>query len=1048
MDSARDKSADDNVVVDIKSPSAEPATPSSSSQPPASSAELNAGGGGGVADPKSNTKEGGNKSATAAAKGKKGKAAAAAKKKKAGACCRHTKHHGTKKRSKHHGKKKYVSDDDESDSADSDDENSDDEGESTASSSSSESSDDEDEKQQHHLKSRKKAAKKALKARKAKAKSKSKKKAKKHGKKSKKYASSSSSSSSSSSGDSSSSESDSDSDSSSASSESESESETTKRRSRRRHRAAKARRAAREAADESDASETAEEGSDDGSAQTDDLSPQDQNQLLLLKQELQAQQQRRRALAPPDPLELPDLSSLQKFHSSLKALEKLKKKNKGKKKGRKSSSSSKRASTLEFKRVDELWDSKIHNYKLTESAEDPADEFNAYIFTVRRRFDWENKYRNTVVDIKSKLLKEALQEVMKDVKGVSLVEEQPCIDPNMLFLYLEELRRFSKKTLKARAKKQKKKKTKRRIKMMIAHCKIMISYLDEDYDETKKTLYPMLEAGNITFDLLWALFKPNTIAYTTTYGAVEHPRCFKVDYATKESSFIRGDWYSIEGRYLEYDGKTFGLGELEINVDSFKGPRKITSLSTYPLRYHKDPDGIRTQLIERGKRFVTMTGMNYRFHKGLAFEKRKKMVLKHNINGRVMIDPAIFRRINPNYPISVIKPKDQDDLYDFGSCGCSDDDSDDENRPYEGPQNYGEDGDERQRYRFKVIYDEKSEPHLVQVPVDDDGNEIKTENLEKLPENGEDANDENKTRQEFTEEELLIASPVVLGFAFSEKRWMEFSLSAVRDIEWNEGAFESLVLPENQKSIVKALVSSHKFHAAQTIDDVVQGKGKGLVFVLHGPPGVGKTLTAEGIADYLKCPLYAVSAGELGTDSWRLEQELQKIMDIAHSWGAILLLDEADVFLERRQVHDIHRNALVSIFLRLLEYFQGILFLTTNRVETFDDAFQSRIHMGLRYEELGHKAKRGIWQIFLKRVREMEKAEMADFSDDDYNTLARNDLNGRQIKNAVRTAQALAVNMGEKLSMEHIKRVLAVAESFERDLKGGTGYEDAMRSYT
>ncbi|KAF9638151.1 putative aaa family atpase protein [Lasiodiplodia theobromae] len=909
MDSARDKSADESVVVDIKSPSAEPATPSSSSQPPASSAELNAGGGGGVADSKSNTKDGGNKSATAASKGKKGKAAAAAKKKKAGACCRHTKHHETKKRSKHHGKKKkYVSDDDESDSADSDDEDSDDEGESTAaaSSSSSESSDDEDEKQQHQLK------------------------------------------------------------------------------------AAKARRAAREAADESDASVTAEEGSDDGSAQTDDLSPQDQNQLLLLKQELQAQQQRRRALAPPDPLDLPDLSSLQKFTSSLKA---------------------KRASTLEFKRVDELWDSKIHNYKLTESAEDPADEFNAYIFTVRRRFDWENKYRNTVVDIKSKLLKEALQEVMKDVKGVSLVEEQPCIDPNMLFLYLEELRH-------------------------------------EDYDETKKTLYPMLEAGNITFDLLWALFKPNTIAYTTTYGAVEHPRCFKVDYATKESSFIRGDWYSIEGRYLEYDGKTFGLGELEINVDSFKGPRKITSLSTYPLRYHKDPDGIRTQLIERGKRFVTMTGMNYRFHKGLAFEKRKKMVLKHNINGRVMIDPAIFRRINPNYPISVIKPKDQDDLYDFGSCGCSDDDSDDENRPYEGPQNYGEDGEERQRYRFKVVYDEKKEAHLVQVPVDDDGNEIKTENLEKLPENGEDANDENKTRQEFTEEELLIASPVVLGFAFSEKRWMEFSLSAVRDIEWNEGAFESLVLPENQKSIVKALVSSHKFHAAQTIDDVVQGKGKGLVFVLHGPPGVGKTLTAEGIADYLKCPLYAVSAGELGTDSWRLEQELQKIMDIAHSWGAILLLDEADVFLERRQVHDIHRNALVSIFLRLLEYFQGILFLTTNRVETFDDAFQSRIHMGLRYEELGHKAKRGIWQIFLKRVREMEKAEMADFSDDDYNTLARNDLNGRQIKNAVRTAQALAVNMGEKLSMEHIKRVLAVAESFERDLKGGTGYEDAMRSYT
>ncbi|OJD34408.1 aaa family atpase [Diplodia corticola] len=1053
MDNARDKPADENVVVKVDA-SAEPATPSSSS-PPSATAELNAGGG--AAESNSNAQDGGvnKKSAMSAAKGKKGKKSSSTTKKKAGgaaaatARCHHHKRHGAKKkRGKHHGKKKYLSsdddDDDESETADSEDDDSGDTG-STASSAADDSSS-EDEQQQ--LKARKKAGKKEARARKAKAKAKAKRKgAKKHGRKSKKYDSSSSES------ESSESESESSSSDSSSDSESDSESEREKektKRSRRRHQAEKARRAAAKELDESDATATADEVSEDGSLSGHlvKLSTQQRNQLLLLKQEQQQQQQRRRALAPPDPLELSELR-LQRLAGDLKALKELKKEKRDtKKKGKKSSSSGKRASTLEFKRVDELWDSKIHNYKLTESAEDPVDEFNSTIFNVRRRFDWENKYRNTVVDIKSKLLKEALQEVMKDVKGVSLVEEQPCVDPNMLFLYLEELRRYAKKTLKSRARKQKKKKTRRRLKLMAAHCKVMIGYLDEDYDETKKTLYPMLEAGNITFDLLWALFKPNTIAYTTTYGSVEDPRCFKVDYATKESSFIRGDWYSIEGRYLEYDGKTFGLGEIEINVDAFKGPRKITSLATYPLRYHKDPDGIRKQLLERGKRFVTMTGMNYRFHKGLAFEKRKKMVLKHNINGRVMIDPAIFRRINPNYPISVIKPKDQDGLYDFASCGCSDDESDDE---LEGPQNFGEEREERQRYRFKIVYDEKKEAHVIQVPIDDEGNEIQTEKLEKLSEDGESAkegNDEGKTKHEFTEEELLIASPVVLGFAFSEKRWMEFSLSGVRDIEWNEGAFDSLVLRQDQKSIVKALVSSHKFHAAQTIDDVVQGKGKGLVFVLHGPPGVGKTLTAEGIADYLKCPLYAVSAGELGTDSWRLEQELQKIMDIAHSWGAILLLDEADVFLERRQVHDIHRNALVSIFLRLLEYFQGILFLTTNRVETFDDAFQSRIHMGLRYEELGHHAKRQIWRMFLRRVREMETADMAEFRDEDYNTLARNDLNGRQIKNAVRTAQALAVNMGEKLSMEHIKRVLAVAESFERDLKGGSGYEDAMRSYT
>lgn len=191
-----------------------------------------------------------------------------------------------------------------------------------------------------------------------------------------------------------------------------------------------------------------------------------------------------------------------------------------------------------------------------------------------------------------------------------------------------------------------------------------------------------------------------------------------------------------------------------------------------------------------------------------------------------------------------------------------------------------------------------------------------------------------------------------------------------------------------------------------------------------------------------------VSTGELGTDPARLELELQKILDIAHSWGAVLLLDEADVFLEKRQVQDIHRNALVSIFLRLLEYFQGILFLTTNRVETFDEAFQSRIHVALRYGELTTKAKKTVWKMFLDMCRESQACEVGDFSESDLDALSRHSLNGRQIKNVVRTAQALALHEKIKMDLNHIKKVLDVAETFDKDLRGGTGYMDAMRSYT
>lgn len=628
---------------------------------------------------------------------------------------------------------------------------------------------------------------------------------------------------------------------------------------------------------------------------------------------------------------------------------------------------------------------------MTETRNDPgADEWDQYIFTVRRKFDWENKYIETVVDIKSKYLRDALAKVMDGVKGVSLVQETAVVDPNMLFLYLEETRQHMKE-LKRLSKTEKKKKARKLAAAKAAHLKVLIKYLDKDYAETKKTLYPLLEANMITFDLLWALFKPNTISYTTTYGHADEPRAFKIEYAYKESSFVKGQWYSIEGRYLEYDGKSFGMGTMAAEVEAFKGARKITSLSCYPLKYHRDAEGIKAQLIERGKKFVALRGMNYRFHKGMAFYKKKRSIIKVNINGRVMIDPALHRLINPDYPISTVRPKDPDILdpsdseRDAAACCCAVSDSDSDCGP-------GRRESDEPKYTYKVVQDKDGRPHVVQVELDENGNEIQKEDIEKIAGEGKGASE-----HEFTEEELLIASPVVLGFAFSEKLWLEFSVSGISEIEWNEDAFDSLVLPDNQKSIVKALVESHTFHAAENIDDVIQGKGKGLVAVLHGPPGTGKTLTAEGIAELLKRPLYMVSSGELGTDSRTLEGELNKILDIAHSWGAVLLLDEADVFLEKRTIQDIHRNALVSIFLRLLEYFQGILFLTTNRVETFDDAFQSRIHIALRYGDLTPKARRSVWKMFLEKVRAKDGVETVKFTEKDYDMLARNNLNGRQV---------------------------------------------------
>jgi len=145
-------------------------------------------------------------------------------------------------------------------------------------------------------------------------------------------------------------------------------------------------------------------------------------------------------------------------------------------------------------------------------------------------------------------------------------------------------------------------------------------------------------------------------------------------------------------------------------------------------------------------------------------------------------------------------------------------------------------------------------------------------------------------------------------------------------------------------------------------DDVVKGKGKGLIGLLCGPPGCGKTLTAEAVAEVntiispmsyhagtkslctlkvTRCPLYTLSAGQLGIDHEAVEAKLTQVLELAQKWRAVVLLDEADVFLTQRDTINIKRNALVSIFLRKLEYYQGILILTTNMITHCDIAFES-----------------------------------------------------------------------------------------------------------
>jgi len=101
----------------------------------------------------------------------------------------------------------------------------------------------------------------------------------------------------------------------------------------------------------------------------------------------------------------------------------------------------------------------------------------------------------------SKPLKAALRHIMGKVKGISLEEDSPFVDSNTIFLFLEDLRAYM-GNLRAQSNVEKKKEKAKEIALKARHLKVLIKYLDKDYDETKKFLYPLLESKKITFDLL------------------------------------------------------------------------------------------------------------------------------------------------------------------------------------------------------------------------------------------------------------------------------------------------------------------------------------------------------------------------------------------------------------------------------------------------------------------------------------------------------------------------------------------------------------------
>ncbi|KAF2688979.1 P-loop containing nucleoside triphosphate hydrolase protein [Lentithecium fluviatile CBS 122367] len=271
----------------------------------------------------------------------------------------------------------------------------------------------------------------------------------------------------------------------------------------------------------------------------------------------------------------------------------------------------------------------------------------------------------------------------------------------------------------------------------------------------------------------------------------------------------------------------------------------------------------------------------------------------------------------------------------------------------------------------------------------------------------EDPQDVEKVSKILSDEQLPICRPLVKGFSLSSKKWLDFENSNLKLVDWNEGIFEDLVQEPKVKDLLLSVARSQAKDESNS-DDIVRGKGQGMVILLHGPSGVGRTLTAEAVAEIMKVPLYSFKAGELGRNPMNVQQTLQEAFKICKEWKAVLLLDEADVFMEQRSLENLNRNELVSIF------------LTSNRVKNLDEAFESRIDFSFSYKALTESSRRQVWKTFLERIPQADR----NVSEQDLDELAGVTLNGREIKNIIKRAVLLGGDQEVPLNRGHLNTIL------------------------
>jgi hypothetical protein len=556
---------------------------------------------------------------------------------------------------------------------------------------------------------------------------------------------------------------------------------------------------------------------------------------------------------------------------------------------------------------------------------------------------------------------------------------------------------------------------------------------------------------------LWSLFRVGDIICMPAAGETsgryhEIWRIYRVEIPTPEAGYPSSGWeffmdelqqnnkketFNIFAYYIDHDGNNFGAVRHTFNIATFPGERLIESLEVFPIRYRHDHQQLLASLKDQGRHYQKFLSDRHQSYNAWTLTRNppfdttdaedeilrddKGEMMRHPefVESDVIVDMAEAYQKNPDWRPSFHRPTPNKSV----RCDARDDDM---------KIQHWFDGS-----RQSLAY---AQTEIVQT---EDGVEMRQrrENLVvdaflKQRFKGARRYEAQVQALELREEDLVLLPKRMFAYALRERRFVPVNTHFLKPIRRQAGVFENLKILKDYKDIVRGLVASHfqrKALERRYVDmstegpsqDLIQNKGRGLVVLLHGVPGVGKTATAEAVAMEYKKPLFVITCGDLGLTPHEVESSLSNVFRLAHLWDCVLLLDEADVFLSQRSKLDMKRNALVSVFLRVLEYYNGLLFLTTNRVGTIDEAFKSRIHISLYYPPLDKTQTRDIFRLNIAKLREIEaqrhemtgepalfikEAQIIDFAAKHFEDNARSTgcWNGRQIRNAFQIASSLA----------------------------------------